>query len=182
MAAGLLAGLVNDLLGAERVACSLGDDLLHECLSKDAFNDPTQLAAAIKAQGSVAVVQLHHAGMRSPAELIGEAPVCPSDNEEFKARALTGAEVEQLVADFIAGAVRSQKLIDAPAGGLAPRNRKSSCLRPRSIVTHLVANSLRKRCAALSATAGVICRSGVRSSRIQTARPWVPAIRSPSRG
>lgn len=77
--------------------------------SDDHIEGLTRLAAAIKAQGSVAVVQLHHAGMRSPAELIGEAPVCPSDNEEFKARALTGAEVEQLVADFIAGAVRSQK-------------------------------------------------------------------------
>jgi 2,4-dienoyl-CoA reductase-like NADH-dependent reductase (Old Yellow Enzyme family) len=63
----------------------------------------------IKAHDSVAVVQLHHAGMRSPAELIGETPVCPSDNEEFKARALTGAEVEQLTEDFIAGAVRAQK-------------------------------------------------------------------------
>jgi 2,4-dienoyl-CoA reductase-like NADH-dependent reductase (Old Yellow Enzyme family) len=77
--------------------------------SDDHIEGLTRLAAAIKAQGSVAVVQLHHAGMRSPAELIGEAPVCPSDNEEFKARALTSPEVEQLVADFIAGAVRSQK-------------------------------------------------------------------------
>lgn len=78
------------------------------CWSDDHLEGLTRLASAIKAQGSVAVVQLHHAGMRSPAELIGEAPVCPSDNDEFKARALTGAEVEQLVEDFIAGAVRAQ--------------------------------------------------------------------------
>ncbi|MDP1737614.1 MAG: NADH:flavin oxidoreductase [Caulobacter sp.] len=78
------------------------------CWSDDHLEGLTRLAAAIKAQGSVAVVQLHHAGMRSPAELIGETPVCPSDNEEFKARALTGAEVEQLVEDFIAGAARAQ--------------------------------------------------------------------------
>jgi 2,4-dienoyl-CoA reductase-like NADH-dependent reductase (Old Yellow Enzyme family) len=66
----------------------------------------TRLAAAIKDHGSVAVAQLHHAGMRSPADLIGEAPLCPSDNEEFGARALTLAEVEQLRDDFIAAAVR----------------------------------------------------------------------------
>jgi 2,4-dienoyl-CoA reductase-like NADH-dependent reductase (Old Yellow Enzyme family) len=68
----------------------------------------TRLAAAIKAHGSLAVVQLHHAGMRSPKELIGTAPVCPSDNAEFGARALTGAEVEQLIADFIAAARRAE--------------------------------------------------------------------------
>jgi 2,4-dienoyl-CoA reductase-like NADH-dependent reductase (Old Yellow Enzyme family) len=69
----------------------------------------TRLAAAIKAADSVAVVQLHHAGMRSPADLIGEAPVCPSENAEFKARALTGDEVGQLIEDFVAAAVRCDK-------------------------------------------------------------------------
>lgn len=79
------------------------------CWSDDHLEGLSRLAAAIKAQGSVAVVQLHHAGMRSPAELIGETPVCPSDNAEFKARALTSPEVEQLTQDFIAGAVRAEK-------------------------------------------------------------------------
>ena len=69
----------------------------------------TRLAAAIKAAGSVAAVQLHHAGMRSPKELIGEAPVCPSEDEATGSRALTLAEVEQLVEDFIAAAVRAEK-------------------------------------------------------------------------
>ncbi|OXE35326.1 MAG: NADH:flavin oxidoreductase [Phenylobacterium zucineum] len=69
----------------------------------------TRLAAGIKAQNSLAVIQLHHAGMRSPKDLIGEAPVCPSDNAEFGARALIGAEVEQLIEDFIAGAERAEK-------------------------------------------------------------------------
>ncbi len=76
--------------------------------SDDHLEGLTRLAAAIKAQDSVAVVQIHHAGMRSPAELIGEAPVCPSDNDEFKARALTGEEVERLRDDFIAAAVRAK--------------------------------------------------------------------------
>lgn len=69
----------------------------------------TRLAAGIKAEGSLAIVQLHHAGMRSPADLIGQAPVCPSDNAEFKARALSGPEVAQLIEDFIAGAQRAEK-------------------------------------------------------------------------
>jgi 2,4-dienoyl-CoA reductase-like NADH-dependent reductase (Old Yellow Enzyme family) len=68
----------------------------------------TRLAAKIKDYGSVAVAQLHHAGMRSPKALIGEAPHCPSDNAEFGARALSLAEVEQLRDDFIAAAVRCE--------------------------------------------------------------------------
>ena len=68
----------------------------------------TRLAAAIKAKGSIAALQLHHAGNRSPQELIGQAPVCPSDDPETGARALTLAEVEQLREDFIAAAVRAE--------------------------------------------------------------------------
>lgn len=69
----------------------------------------TGLARALNERGVVSVVQLHHAGMRSPAELIGEAPHCPSVNEEFGARALTGAEVEQVVEAFVAAAVRAER-------------------------------------------------------------------------
>lgn len=68
----------------------------------------TRLAAAIKAKGSIAALQLHHAGNRSPQELIGQAPVCPSDDPETGARALTLAEVERLREDFIAAAVRAE--------------------------------------------------------------------------
>ena len=68
----------------------------------------TRLAAAIKAKGSIAALQLHHAGNRSPQELIGQTPVCPSDDPETGARALTLAEVEQLREDFIAAAVRAE--------------------------------------------------------------------------
>jgi len=69
----------------------------------------SRLAAAIKSEGSLAMVQLHHAGMRSPAPLIGTQPVCPSDNAETGARALSLAEVEQLTEDFIAAAVRAER-------------------------------------------------------------------------
>jgi len=60
-----------------------------------------RLAAAIRAQGAVSSVQLHHAGIRAPAELIGEQPRGPSDDAEFKARALGEGEVEALIEDFI---------------------------------------------------------------------------------
>lgn len=77
--------------------------------SDDHIPGLTRLADAIHADGSVAIVQLHHAGMRSPSELIGEAPVCPSDNERSGARGLTTAETKALIDDFIAGAVRAEK-------------------------------------------------------------------------
>ena len=68
----------------------------------------TRLAAAIKANGSLAAVQLHHAGNRSPKELVG-TPVCPSDDPETGARALSTAEVERLIEDFVAAALRAEK-------------------------------------------------------------------------
>ena len=53
-------------------------------------------------------MQLHHAGMRSLEDIIGQKPVCPSDNEETGARALTADEVEQVKDDFIAAARRAE--------------------------------------------------------------------------
>ncbi|MGI9531668.1 NADH:flavin oxidoreductase [Lutimonas sp.] len=68
-----------------------------------------RLSTAIKSYGSLAVIQLHHAGMRSPLDVIGQQPVCPSDNVKTGARALTIQEVEELRDDFIDAALRSQK-------------------------------------------------------------------------
>jgi 2,4-dienoyl-CoA reductase-like NADH-dependent reductase (Old Yellow Enzyme family) len=79
------------------------------CFSDDHLPGLTRLAAAIKAEGAVSSVQLHHAGIRSPAALIGEAPVGPSEDAETGARALSTAEVEQLTEDFIAAAVRAER-------------------------------------------------------------------------
>ena len=68
-----------------------------------------RLAADISATGSLAYAQLHHAGNRSPADLIGTAPVCPSDDPATGARALSTAEVEQVVEDFVTAAVRCER-------------------------------------------------------------------------
>ncbi|KCZ50973.1 hypothetical protein HY29_06380 [Hyphomonas beringensis] len=69
----------------------------------------TELATKLNASGTHSVVQLHHAGMRTPHDLIDGKPVCPSDNEEFDARAMTLAEVEKVRDDFIAAALRCEK-------------------------------------------------------------------------
>jgi 2,4-dienoyl-CoA reductase-like NADH-dependent reductase (Old Yellow Enzyme family) len=68
----------------------------------------TRLATAIKAAGSRAFVQLHHAGMRAPAGLIGKQPVCPSPDAGTGARELTAPEIEQLTEDFITAAQRAE--------------------------------------------------------------------------
>ncbi len=68
-----------------------------------------RLADAIRAAGSHSVVQLHHAGMRSLEKLTGQKPLCPSDNAETGARALTLAEIEATAADFIAAARRCEQ-------------------------------------------------------------------------
>ena len=69
----------------------------------------TRLAHRLRALGAVSSVQLHHAGLRSPAALTGEAPHAPSDDAETGARALSTAEVETLREDFIAAAVRAER-------------------------------------------------------------------------
>ncbi len=68
-----------------------------------------RLTKAIRAHGSLSVVQLHHGGVRASAELTSAQVVAPSDNEKYKARALSLAEVEELRNDFIAAAVRAKK-------------------------------------------------------------------------
>jgi len=69
----------------------------------------TRLAAAIKKENSLAVIQLHHAGIRSPKDLVNNDVVGPSKDNETGARALALNEVHQLRDDFIAAAVRAKK-------------------------------------------------------------------------
>ena len=69
----------------------------------------TRLAGGIREHGSIAVVQLYHGGRRSPADLIGTTPVCPSADDETGSRALAIDEVEALVEDFVAAAERAER-------------------------------------------------------------------------
>ena len=76
----------------------------------DKHNEGHQrLTSEIKSHGSLAVIQLHHAGMRSPKVLIDGLPVCPSINAETEARALTLKETEALRDDFILAGLRAKK-------------------------------------------------------------------------
>lgn len=77
--------------------------------SDDHLPGLTRLATAIRSLGAACAVQLHHAGIRSPADLIGTQPVGPSDNDEFHARAMSESEIEALIEDFVAAAVRAEK-------------------------------------------------------------------------
>ena len=69
----------------------------------------TRLVGTTHSHQSIAISQLHHAGMRSPKEIIGEAAVCPSNDEKTGARALSRSEVKQLIEDFISAAVRAEQ-------------------------------------------------------------------------
>ena len=67
-----------------------------------------RLARDIKAEGSLSIVQLHHAGQKSPADLIGRAPMCPSDDAATGAQAMTNAEVYETINAFVDAAVRCE--------------------------------------------------------------------------
>lgn len=77
--------------------------------SDDLIEGNTKLAKAIKSEGSLAVIQLHHAGMRSPKEVIGKKAVCPSISEKHNARALSLNEILQLKNDFVKAAIRAKQ-------------------------------------------------------------------------
>ncbi len=74
--------------------------------SDDLLPGMKRLADSLK--DTFSVVQLHHAGIRSPHEVIGERSVGPSDHEETDSRAMSYAEVKAVIQDFIDAAVRSQ--------------------------------------------------------------------------
>ena len=67
-----------------------------------------RLAQGIRAAGSVSCLQLQHSGLRADTALTHQGRVAPWDDAESGARALSTAEVEQLVEDFILAALRAQ--------------------------------------------------------------------------
>ena len=69
----------------------------------------SRLSKAIKEESSLSMMQLHHAGMRSPSELIGTVPISPSGDTKIGSRAMSIEEVELLRDDFISAAKRAQK-------------------------------------------------------------------------
>jgi 2,4-dienoyl-CoA reductase-like NADH-dependent reductase (Old Yellow Enzyme family) len=68
-----------------------------------------RLAGRLNDAGTHSIVQLHHAGMRTPQHLISGAPECPSDNDETGAKALSADDLERLKDDFVAAARRAER-------------------------------------------------------------------------
>lgn len=79
------------------------------CFSDNHLEGLTRLATAINKEDSVSYVQLHHAGRRSPSDLIGSTPLSSGADEKMGARAMTTEEVEEMVEAFVAAAVRSEQ-------------------------------------------------------------------------
>jgi len=77
--------------------------------SDDHVEGLSRLAAGITAHSSHAVVQLHHAGMRSPVTLTGRPAQCPSDDEATGAQAMTRDEVKRSIEAFIEAARRCER-------------------------------------------------------------------------
>ncbi len=76
--------------------------------SDDHVGGLAMLAHPIKAEGAVATLQLHHAGIRASRRHV-PVPVGPSANAETNARALSTAEVEDVVQSFVDGARRAER-------------------------------------------------------------------------
>ncbi|MDF1563739.1 MAG: NADH:flavin oxidoreductase [Deltaproteobacteria bacterium] len=68
-----------------------------------------RLADALARTGTHSAVQLHHAGLRTPPDLIEGAPEAPSDDPETGARALDADELERVKDDFVAAARRAER-------------------------------------------------------------------------
>jgi 2,4-dienoyl-CoA reductase-like NADH-dependent reductase (Old Yellow Enzyme family) len=69
----------------------------------------TRLATGLREAGSVSSVQLQHGGRRADAGLSGAPVVGPWDDLTKGAAALSTTEVEQVVEDFVAAAVRAER-------------------------------------------------------------------------
>ena len=79
------------------------------CFSDDHLPGLTRLADGIKKHDSLSIVQIHHAGRRSPKELIGGNPVSAGADESTGATELSTAEVEATIEAYIAAAMRVEK-------------------------------------------------------------------------
>ncbi len=69
----------------------------------------SRLADAIRAAGAVSCVQIHHAGSRANPKISGHQAVAPFADEKRNVRALTTDEIQRLIDDFVAAAVRCER-------------------------------------------------------------------------
>jgi 2,4-dienoyl-CoA reductase-like NADH-dependent reductase (Old Yellow Enzyme family) len=76
--------------------------------SDDHLPGLTRLAQGLRATGTRSLVQLHHGGVRADPGLAGRI-VGPFDDPETGTTAMGGHDVEQMVADYVAAAVRAEQ-------------------------------------------------------------------------
>ena len=77
------------------------------CYDDKHLDGLTRLASALREQGSLSSIQLHHAGIRSIHKVTGLPLLAPSDDKETGAREMTRDEIAETIEDFIAAAVRA---------------------------------------------------------------------------
>lgn len=77
----------------------------------DDRHDPglRRLADGIRELGAVSSIQLHHGGMRADASISGLPLVAPWDDPYRGVHALSTSDVQRVIDDFVAAAVRAEK-------------------------------------------------------------------------
>ncbi len=68
-----------------------------------------RLAEGLRDAGAASAVQLHHGGRRAERAITGVAAQCPWDDPTHDAKAMTAADIEATVGDFVAAAVRAER-------------------------------------------------------------------------
>jgi 2,4-dienoyl-CoA reductase-like NADH-dependent reductase (Old Yellow Enzyme family) len=68
----------------------------------------TRLAHALRATGTRSLVQLHHGGLRADPARAGRL-ISPFDDPESGATAMDGGDVQQMVEEYVAAAVRAEQ-------------------------------------------------------------------------
>lgn len=68
-----------------------------------------RLAEQIHAAGACSSVQLHHGGRRAERALTGGPALCPWDDPQHDAVAMTADEIEASIDDFVQAAVRAER-------------------------------------------------------------------------
>jgi len=72
-----------------------------------------QLASRVKTAGAAIAVQLNHGGRQCRSEIIGQTPLAPSAvtdrSSGITPRALTEAEIGEIIASYVAAAVRAKR-------------------------------------------------------------------------
>ncbi|GAA3544381.1 putative NADH-dependent flavin oxidoreductase YqiG [Aeromicrobium flavum] len=69
-----------------------------------------RLAGGIRELGAVSSIQLHHGGMRADSRLTGTPAVAPWADPERGVEALSTADVQRVIDDFVAAAVRAEQV------------------------------------------------------------------------